>query len=429
MTTTTAAVQVHQPQLLLWSAHDDREEHAVRARLLADLRDGLPVTVPRGSGPVRGAVVTTPDRAVGDVFDAATHRVRPAGPRPVAVLFPGQGSQYPAMAAQLYATEAVFRAAVDEVLDLWGEGAEAIRADWLLPDGHRPVLGIDEVGRAQPMLFAVDHALGRLLLSWGVQPSAVLGHSAGEVVAATIAGVFDVAEAVAIVRDRVSAALPIPAGGMLAVAGGAAELRPYLVGDVAIAAVNAGRQTMLAGPDAELALVAGRLEADGYTLRRVPATTPFHCPAMEPAVVAAQRTFRARPKAPDFAVWSGYTARLLTPELAASGGFWAWQLAATVHFGPALTNLLAGGEHVLVEAGPGQTLSAFARRQKAVRTGASSVLAPMLPGPDAGEQDSVLATAAALWIEGHDISAGAPAGLRAGGPRSYRPATGTGVTP
>lgn len=388
--------------LLCWAGADPEGERAARAGVADALRAGAPAPRPV-PGPVRGAVVTTADRALDDLAAAPVRRVPAPGPRPVALLLPGQGSQHPGMATGLHRDEPVFRAAVDDVLGAWGAEGEAIRADWL-GVGAGPGVPIDDVRRAQPLLFAVDHGLGRLLLSWGVAPAEVLGHSAGEVAAATLAGVFTVAEAVALMRGRVRAAAPIPPGGMLAVAESADALGPYLSGQVGVAAVNAERRTTLAGPRAELAAVAARLARDGVGARPLPATTPFHSPAMEPAVAAAEEAFDASPGPARFPVRSGYTGRLLTADDAGSARFWARQVADTVHFGPALTALLDGGDRLLVECGPGRVLSAFALRQRAVRAGGSAVL-PLLPG-DRPDRAAVLEVAAALWREGHDLVPG-----------------------
>ncbi|MBM7862155.1 acyltransferase domain-containing protein [Lentzea nigeriaca] len=303
----------------------------------------------------------------------------------VALMFPGQGSQHARMAAGLYGREPVFTSVLEEVLALFGDDGEAVREDWLAGND------IDHVSRAQPLLFAVDYALGRTVLGWGVTPVAMVGHSAGEVVAATLAGVFTLEEAVTLVRGRVRSAAPVPSGGMLAVAASEADMVPYLVGDVAIAAVNAPKQTMLAGSDEPLAAVRARLEADEFTVRTVPATTPFHSPAMAPAVEEALREFHATPRSPRITVYSGYTGKELTEADATSPVFWARQLSDTVYFGPALTGLLAAHDVTLVEAGPGQTLTAFARRTKAVRTGVSSVVPLLPPGPGGDDWESLQA--------------------------------------
>ncbi|OLZ61407.1 hypothetical protein AV521_43435 [Streptomyces sp. IMTB 2501] len=396
-------------RLLLWSGRDERDEQRVRGELLPLLSalhheafPALPTTVPCGTepGPVRGAAVTVAALSAATVHKAKA--VTATRPRPVALLFPGQGSQHHAMAAGLYGREPVFTAAFDAALSHMGDEGPRIRADWLT-DG-RPLIPIDDVRRAQPLLFAVDYALGRMVIGWGVRPTAVLGHSAGELVAATIAGAVALPDAVTMVMERVRQAVKIPPGGMLAVAAEEERLRPYLRDDVAIAAVNANQQTMLAGSAEPLAEIAERLRADRLTVVTVPATSPFHSPAMAPASEAVEAAYRDIPlRPPALPLYSGYTGELLRPEEALSPRFWARQITDTVYFKQALESLLAADDMLLIEAGPRQTLTAFARRHRAVRLGASAAI-PLLPGrPGTAEADrqSVLTAAARLWTEGH----------------------------
>jgi [acyl-carrier-protein] S-malonyltransferase len=418
-------------RLLLWSGNDAPDEARVRHELRSMLDEihpdafpELPTAVPCGQalGPQRAAAVATARQASDAVGAAASVSTR--RPRPVALLFPGQGSQHTAMAAGLYRNEPVFTAAVDAVLDLIGEEGPAIRTDWL---SDRPVIGIDDVRRAQPLLFAVDYALGRLVLSWGVRPTALLGHSAGELVAATLAGVVSLADGVTMMRERVKHAVLVPAGGMLAVAASADVLRPYLVDQVAVAAVNANQQTMLAGPTGPLGEVAAALRADGHTVVAVPATSPFHSPAMAPAsdaVEVAYRRIRLNP--PELPLYSGYTGELMTADEALSPRYWARQITDTVQFAPALEQLVAADDVLLVEAGPRQTLTAFARRHRAVRLGASAAvpLLPARPGTAEGDRTAVLKAAARIWTEGHDLNQQALAHLwnwSAGSAGSPRP--------
>ncbi|MFF7354191.1 MULTISPECIES: acyltransferase domain-containing protein [Streptomyces] len=399
-------------RLLLWSGRDEQDEQRVRGELLPLLSGlhheafpALPTVVPCGTepGPVRGAAVTVAALAAAAVHKAQA--VTAKRPRPVALLFPGQGSQHHAMAAGLYGREPVFTAAFDAALAHMGAEGPRIRADWLT-DG-RPLIPVDDVRRAQPLLFAVDYALGRMVIGWGVRPTAVLGHSAGELVAATIAGAVALPDAVAMVMERVREAVKIPPGGMLAVAAEEHRLRPYLRDDVAIAAVNANQQTMLAGSAEPLAEIAQALRADGLTVVTVPATSPFHSPAMAPASRAVEEAYRNIPlRPPTLPLYSGYTGELLRPEEAVSPRFWARQITDTVYFKQALESLLAADDMLLIEAGPRQTLTAFARRHRAVRLGASAAV-PLLPGrPGTAEADrqSVLTAAARLWTEGHTPS-------------------------
>ncbi|WP_299527722.1 acyltransferase domain-containing protein [uncultured Streptomyces sp.] len=304
-----------------------------------------------------------------------------AHPLPVALLFPGQGAQQPGMAAGLYAAHAGFRRRMDEVLEQWAVRGHPLRADWL---AARPGPAADALDHAQPLLFSVGWALGRTVLDAGVRPAALLGHSVGEVVAATLAGVFTLSDAVGVMADRIARLRDAPAGGMLAVAASPAEAAAYTTDEVVVGAVNGPRQLLLAGPEAGLVKAEERLRADGFTCRRARALTPFHSPVLLDAAMTALPRLAGLPlREAELPVHSAYTAAPLGAADALDPAFWARQPAAPVLFGPALDSLLAGGDFVLAEAGPGQGLTALARRHPAVARGGSTTL-PLLPARPGG---------------------------------------------
>jgi len=337
---------------------------------------------------------------------------RPApqkGGRPVVLLFPGQGAQQPRMAAGLYGCCDVFTDVMDTAFGLLGSDGPQIRADWLHP-GPQDVL--DDVTRAQPLLYAVGYALGRLVESWGVEPAALLGHSVGEMAAATLAGVLGFDEGMLLMRDRMRIFADTPPGGMLAVAASPAQLAAYVSGQVAIAAVNGPRQVLLAGPAEQLAAVQRRLQADLVTCRRAKARQAFHSPAVAEAVARSADGWAATTlRPPRRTLYSAYLGDVLPAERACDPGFWAAQPAETVLFGATLDRLLSRGEFLLVEAGPGQGLSALARRHRAVASGRSAVTAmlPVRAGDLDGDRRAVLGVAQRLGIEDHGIVAMPPA--------------------
>ncbi|MEU3793620.1 acyltransferase domain-containing protein [Streptomyces fructofermentans] len=325
---------------------------------------------------------------------------------PVALLLPGQGSQHRRMAAGLYGHEPVFTEAMDEFFAAAGAEGGPMRDDWL---AELPVTDMDHVTRSQPLLFAVDHALGRLVLSRGVRPAALLGHSIGELAGAALAGVFDPRDAAGLVLDRIRRLAAAPPGGMLAVAASTREVAPYLSGDVVVGAVNAPRQTVLAGPDAPLDAIGRALREAGFVCRRVPSLSAFHSPVLEPACRGAAERFaavrRGRPAVP---VHSAYTAAPLTESDIDDPRFWARQPVAPVLFWPALEGLLATGDHLLVEVGPGQGLSQLARRHPAVRRGSSAVvsLLPARPGPPEADRAAWEAALERIAAAGHPVGGG-----------------------
>ena len=316
----------------------------------------------------------------------------------VALLFPGQGAQHGRMAVGLYDHDAVFTAAVEAVFAALGTDGARIRSDWLASDPADPV---NEITRSQPLLLAVGYGLGRMVLSWGVRPAALLGHSVGEVVAATLADVFTVEGAAELVWGRISSLAKAPRGGMLAVAASEQELLPYLDRTgVSVGAVNAPGQTVLSGLDDALGVVHGWLRRDGFRCRPIPSNTGLHNPILAPFAGRASKVFAAidtRP--PRLSVYSCYTAAPMTPEQATSGDFWISQPLRTVRFWPALDALIGQRELLLVEAGPGRVLSSIARRHQAVRSGRCS-LAHLLPARYQGAAADRLCAASArelLW--------------------------------
>jgi acyl transferase domain-containing protein len=251
------------------------------------------------------------------------------------------------------------------------------------------------------LLFAVNYALGKLVLSWGVRPVALIGHSVGEVAAATLSGVFTLADAARMMADRVARLAAAPPGSMFAVAATADEVEPYLTGDVAVGGVNAPRQVVLSGPDAELAVVVEKLRVNGFTGRRIPSTTGFHSPMLAPLTGLARpliATFPLRP--PSIPVHSAYTTSTLTGPTATDPGFWAGHPAAPVLFWPALDTLVTGRNLLLLDVGPGQSLAALARRHPAVRAGHSAVAALLPARPGDPELDVTTARAAISVVIG-----------------------------
>ncbi|MGI5428581.1 acyltransferase domain-containing protein [Streptomyces sp. CA-179760] len=330
----------------------------------------------------------------------------------ILLMFPGQGSQHARMAAGLYGPDPAFTAAVDEVFDAYDAAGRSeggrLRADWL---SDHPAVPLDHVTRSQPLLFAVDYALGRMVTAATGRPWALLGHSVGEMAAAALAGVFTLRDAAGLLLDRVRRLAQAPPGAMLAVAAGEDTLGPYLGGGdgkVVVAAVNSPRQTILAGHVAPLAGVARALREAGLTCREVPSLTAFHSPMLAPYAAGAAERFAATPvAAPSIPLHSGYRPGPVTGQLAADPSYWAGHPVETVRFWPALDAVLSSRTGVIcLETGPGQGLSTIARRHPTVRSGQNSVL-PLLP-PRAGtaeaDRTSVAAALAAVRERGTVLS-------------------------
>lgn len=296
--------------------------------------------------------------------------------RPRALLLPGQGAQHPGMATELYGRDRTFTAELDEFFAGLDGGAR-LREEWLTVAPDSPA---DDASRAQPLLFAIGYGIGKSLMAHGFELSVLLGHSVGELAAAALAGVFDLADAARVLSARTAVTANAPAGGMLAVGAPAAALsrfldRPDDPAGVVVGARNAPRQTVLAGPRPRLDEVRARLADAGITCRPVKARQPFHSPALGPAAARFAAEFgRITLRPPAIPIVSTRTAALVTDAEAIDPWFWAGQLARPVLFWPALDTLLAGGPYTLVDASPGQALSSVAHLHPAVRDGGTVVV-------------------------------------------------------
>jgi acyl transferase domain-containing protein len=307
---------------------------------------------------------------------------------------PGQGAQYLGMGTGLYRDLPAFAEIIDEVFLIMGMAGDELRSDWLAAD---PELPVNDVRRSQPLLFAIDYALGRLLMSMGLRPAVLLGHSIGEMAAATLAGVFDLDCAVRVLQHRVTRLTRGPAGGMLAVAASQQEVAPYLRTGVDIAAINAPRQTVIAGADEPLRTTSDALRKTGFTVAPVFSLTPFHSALLAPVADEACRLLATVPMRPaQISLLSGYTAHPLTDTEAVDPVYWARQLVDPVLFWPALQAMLAQGPHLLIECGPGQGLTTLARRHRDVRAGRCEVLSLIgSTGADPGGEAGCFVAAAA----------------------------------
>lgn len=298
--------------------------------------------------------------------------------RAVGFMFPGQGAQFPGMAAGLYDVDGPFTVVMDRVFDLLGVHGRRLRSIWLSGEDSD---GFDDASVAQPLLFGTNCASAASLIARGLCPNVLIGHSVGEIAAAQVAGVFDLETGLSWITRLIDWSSRVPAGGMLAVAASVGDVEPHLCGSVVVGAVNAPRQLLLAGTAPDLDDVHRALTDAGFTTFRARARQPFHSPAMRVPDVPASAPATLR--APRGRLWSCYAREPLDDGRALDPSFWAGQPAEPVYFGPTLDRLLdTDGPVDLVEAGPGASLCGIARRTPQVARG-SSTAAVTLPGSDA----------------------------------------------
>lgn len=354
---------------------------------------------------VRRAVVCrdVPDavRALRDT--AAWTNVAPAASPSVAFMFAGQGPQHVRMAEGLYRHEPSFRAELDHCADLLAPriGVD-IRALLYPPDRHRAEANplFAQVPVAHATLFAVEYALARLWMEWGVQPQAMIGHSLGEYVAACLADVFSLEDALATIVRRATLMESVPPGAMLAVPVTEDEVANLTKGAVSVAAVNGPSLCVASGPQAAIVALEDTLTARGLETRRLTHTRAFHSFMLDPVLPALKAhvaSLSLRP--PRIPFVSGVTGAWITDAQATDPEYWMRHARETVRFANGV-ELLQGEDRVLLEVGPGQTLSSLTRR-KSTRPGGLDVLAAQPGAHDDPDEDAyALGTLGKLWLSG-----------------------------
>jgi natural product biosynthesis luciferase-like monooxygenase protein len=348
--------------------------------------------------------------------------------RPVAFMIPGQGAQYAGMARELYQREPAFRATVDRcaelLLPLLGSDIRDLlysieddkvtrRQGDKVTDDHQVTVSpsqlvsreaLDQTEYAQPALFVVAYALAQLWLGWGVQPRALIGHSLGEYVAACLAGVFSLADALALVVARGRLMQALPEGAMLAVGLSERAVQPLLGAELALAAVNGPAQCVISGPVAAVAAVQQRLSADGVECRRLHTSHAFHSKLIEPMVAPFLAQLRKIAlHAPQLAYISNLTGEWITDAQATDPHYWAAQLRQPVRFADGLQTLVSAHDPILLEVGPGATLGQLAQQQP---TGAHErvILASLRHARDPQSDEAfLLTTLGKLWLAGTTI--------------------------
>lgn len=297
------------------------------------------------------------------------------GFRPIAFLFPGQGAQYVSMGRQLFNETPLLR-------DILERCAQQLKP-WLgldLRDILYPPMGsvadqhLNSTALAQPALFVIEYALAELWRAWGLAPHTMLGHSLGEYVAACLAGVFSLEEALWLVTQRGRLMQSLPPGAMLAVQLSEAEAARFIRTPLALAASNAPEALSIAGPTAAIEELAARLSAEGIGWRRLATSHAFHSPMMEPIMEAfAQVVQGVTLHPPAIPFIANVTGDWITPTQATDPWYWAEQLRRPVQFARGVATLAAEPGLIGLEVGPGHTLRSLIRQHQPALTVATSL--------------------------------------------------------
>jgi amino acid adenylation domain-containing protein len=321
----------------------------------------------------------------------------------VVFMFSGQGSQYVNMGRNLYENELIFR----ETLDLCAQQlmqplALDLRQALYPPEEEKDaaVEKLNQTWLTQPALFSIEYALARWWMSLGVEPKAMVGHSIGEYVAACLAGVFSLEDALAIAAFRGRLMYDLPSGSMLAVP--LAESDLHLSGTLCLAAINNPDFCVVSGPTPEIAALEESLAKQSVSCRRLLTSHAFHSEMMDPILGAFEgRLQSVELKPPRMPYLSNVSGTWIKPEEATNPGYWARHLRQTVRFSDCLAELFREPDRILIEVGPGNALTFLARQQAS----ATAKIFQSLPHPREATSDlrCALHTLGQVWISGVSV--------------------------
>lgn len=326
--------------------------------------------------------------------------------KPVAFLFSGTGSQYLNMAAGLYQEEPLFKEEFDLVCDVLRPhvGADLREVLFVQEETEEAAERLKRTEFAQPALFALEYALARQLMAWGIEPNAMIGHSLGEYVCACLASVFPLEAAAELVAKRAQLIQGLPSGAMLAVMLPEDEVRAVIDLDaLSIAAVNEPGQTIVSGEHGAIERLEIALEEQGIRVKRVRTTHAFHSAMMDPILEAFAEVVRSlKPQAPEKPFLSNVTGTWIKADEATDPQYWVKHLRQTVRFADGVQVLLQDPNVLCLEVGPGNTLASFA---KSLRTGdGQAVLQTIRRATEAGDDaEMLLRTLGQLFLAGVDV--------------------------
>jgi len=341
--------------------------------------------------------------ATRDVERVFTQTVKGDKESSVVFMFPGQGAQYVNMGRELYQTEPVFREQVDYCADFLEPRLGFDLRAVLYPNAQmeEAATQLKQTALTQPALFVIEYALAQLWKTWGVQPKAMIGHSIGEYVAACLAGVFTLEEALILVAARGRLIQSIPtAGAMLAVPLTEEKIQPLLNPDIDIAAINASSQVVLSGTLEAVEQLTLQLAEKGISWQRLHTDHAFHSEMMAPILPDfLEQVEKIQLKPPKVPFISNVTGTWISNTQATSPNYWGKHLRQTVRFAAGLQHIFKGASHILLEVGPGRTLSTFAKRHP---DNAGQLVLTSLRHPKDEQSDSafVLNTLGRLWMAG-----------------------------
>jgi acyl transferase domain-containing protein/acyl carrier protein len=332
-------------------------------------------------------------------------------------MFSGQGAQYVNMGWDVYRTERVFREEMDRCFQIL-KGLDNNVKEILYPrPGNSPLErgapqgrgvspDINQTEITQPVIFAFEYAMAKLLMHWGIKPYAMIGHSIGEYVAACLSGVFSLEDALKLVAIRGKLMQQMPSGSMLSVTLPEEELMPLLQPDneLSLAAVNAPSLCVVSGPHETVDAFENQLEQKGIECRRLHTSHAFHSQMMDPILQQFEQAVKEislnKPQLPYISNVSG---QWITVEEAMSPAYWARHIRNPVRFRDGLSQLLNHLHSIFIELGPGRSLATFAQKHDDKKNEHIIINLVKHPKEDRPDDYYLLSKIGQLWMYGVNI--------------------------
>lgn len=332
-----------------------------------------------------------------------THTIAEKRSPRIAFLLPGQGSQYAGMTRDLNVNEMTFRNTVDQCATiLQGYLNKDIRDELFKLD---ETSALNQTSLTQSALFVVEYALAKLWMSWGIQPSALLGHSIGEYVAACLSGVFSLEEALLLVSTRGRLIQALPPGEMFAVPLSEAEAGQWCSENISLAVINGSKSCVLAGSPEMMTKLQLELHEQGIESRKLSTSHAFHSSMMEAVLeefaICLQGIHFQPPQIPYLSNVSG---DWINAEEATNPAYWIKHLRHTVRFADNVEKLLQNMD-ILLEVGPGRVLTSLVRQHPGCQDNCVT-LHTMPQGQETiplAETGQLLKTLGQLWLHGAEI--------------------------
>ena len=321
-------------------------------------------------------------------------------------MFPGQGAQYVNMGKELYIKENLFRDIVDEFAEYLIPHLGLDIRELLFPDinNDETAKKLEQTVYTQPALFIIEYAIARLLLSYGIRPASMIGHSVGDYIAACLAGVFKPEDALYIIAQRAGFMQKQKPGSMLSVRLNEIEVSRFLNDDISLAAVNSPKLTVLSGPTEKIKELSAKLSELSIENRMLFTSHAYHSRMMDPALKPFTEVFsKIELKKPSAPFISSQTGTWITDEQAVDPEFWASQLRNPVRFSDGIIELQKKKNLVFIELGPGRALSTMVSQHTTGNVNQTVITTLTQPNEDSTDQKNFYSAVGKLWIAGLKI--------------------------